>query len=142
LIVTAFVLAGGALWWFFLRPGPPMQVVAPLTPDAKAYVKNLKLADVEMKASENYMKAAIVEITGSITNAGDRRLRLVEIMCVFYDAYGQVVLRDRVPIVRTKGGGPLAPGETRTFRLPFDSLPASWNQGMPQLVIANIDFES
>ena len=38
-----------------------------------------------------------------------------------------------------KTGG-LKPGETKSFRLPFDDLPASWNQAMPQLVIAGVKF--
>jgi hypothetical protein len=80
-----------------------------------------------------------VEITGKIANTGDREIRLVEIYCVFRDAYGQVVLRERVPIVGPKMGG-LAPGELKPFRLPFDSIPESWNQSMPDLVIARIDF--
>jgi hypothetical protein len=58
---------------------------------------------------------------------------------VFYDAYGQVVLRERVAIVRSRTGG-LQPGETKSFRLPFDSIPESWNQAMPQLVIAQVLF--
>ena len=64
----------------------------------------------------------------------------MEINCVFYDAYGQVVLRERVPIVSTKIGA-LAPGQTKPFRLPFDNVPESWNQVMPQLVIAGIEFQ-
>jgi hypothetical protein len=28
----------------------------------------------------------------------------------------------------------------RPFRLPFDDIPASWNNQMPQLVIARIGF--
>jgi hypothetical protein len=64
---------------------------------------------------------------------------VVEINCVFYDPYGQVVLRQRVPIVSQKVGG-LAPGETKPFRLPFDNLPESWNNAMPQMVIAGIEF--
>ena len=36
--------------------------------------------------------------------------------------------------------GGLKPGETKSFRLPFDDLPASWNQAMPQLVIAGVKF--
>jgi hypothetical protein len=66
-------------------------------------------------------------------------MNVVEIKCVFYDAYGQVVLRERVPIVSQKIGG-VAPGDTKSFRLPFDNIPESWNQMMPQLVIARIDF--
>ena len=84
-------------------------------------------------------RQALVEITGKITNKGDRRLDQVDLNAVFYDPYGQVVLRERVSIVRPRTGG-LAPEETKRFRLAFDNIPQSWNQAMPQLVIAGIRF--
>jgi hypothetical protein len=112
---------------------------APLTPEAKAYVPNLKLSDVEIKANKSYLNQMVVEIDGKIGNAGDRPLDTVEIYCVFYDSYGQVVLRSRVPIVSPRMGG-LKPSETKAFRLPFDEMPESWNQQMPQLVIAGVKF--
>ena len=118
------------------RPPPPP---APLTPEAKAYVHNLQLMDVDMQKHESYMKQAVVEITGKIGNNGTRALRVVAINCVFYDPYGQLVLRERVPIVSQKIGG-LAPGEIKNFRLAFDDIPDSWNQALPQLVIAQIVF--
>ena len=140
-VVVALVLvAGTAGFWYLDRtskqPAPPP---APLTGEAKAYVRNLKLTNVDMSAREDYFKQKVVEITGRIGNTGNRVLQLVEINCVFYDPYGQVVLRQRVPIVSRKAGG-LAPGDTKPFRLPFDTLPESWNNQMPQLVIARIDF--
>jgi hypothetical protein len=92
-----------------------------------------------MTAHESYLKQSVVEITGNIQNTGDRVLEVVEINCVFYDPYGQVVLRERVPIVSRKMGR-LAPGETKPFRLAFDSVPEAWNQAMPTMVIARIDF--
>jgi hypothetical protein len=58
---------------------------------------------------------------------------------VFQDGYDQTTLRQRVPIVNPKMGG-LKPGESKSFRLPFDNLPESWNQKMPQLVIASVKF--
>ncbi len=112
---------------------------AALTPEAKAYVKNLALSGVEMKAAESFSGQQVVEIIGQIGNKGDRILKTVEVMCVFYDPSGQVVARERVTIVREKTGG-LKPGETKPFRLPFDTLPASWNQAAPGLVIAAIIF--
>jgi hypothetical protein len=140
-IVIVLLLAAGLAGFLYLDraakqppPAPP-----PLTGEARVYVRYLKLSDVQMNAHESYLKQSIVEITGNIENAGDRKLDLVEIRCVFYDAYGQVVLRERVPIVSRKTGG-VAPGETKSFRLPFDNIPESWNQMMPQLVIARIDF--
>jgi len=139
--VVALVVILGAGFFLYLdraskRPPPPPP---PLTADAKAYVRNLKLMDVDMQKHESYMKQAVVEITGKIANNGSRNLRVVEINCIFLDPYGQLVLRERVPIVSLKIGG-LAPGEIKNFRLAFDNIPDSWNQALPELVIAQIVF--
>jgi hypothetical protein len=140
-IVIVLALGAGVAAFLYLdrAAGQPTPAPPPLTAEARAYVRYLKLSDVQMNAHESYLKQSIVEITGNIENAGTRKLDLVEIRCVFYDAYGQVVLRERVPIVSKKTGG-VAPAEIRSFRLPFDNIPESWNQMMPQLVIARIDF--
>lgn len=119
----------------------------PLTGPAKEYVKHLRFVSADgqtaenpkMEAHESYLKQSVVEITGNIKNTGDRVLDLVEINCVFYDPYGQEVLRERVPIVSRKMGK-LAPGEVKPFRLAFDNVPEAWNQAMPSMVIARIDF--
>ena len=141
IVLGLLVIVGGAGFWFLDRkanqPPPPPP---PLTTEARAYVRNLKLSNVQMNAHTSYLGQQIVEITGSVANAGERRLALVEINCVFYDAYGQLILRRRVPVVSRKMGG-LAPGENKQFRLPFDDIPDSWNQVMPQLVIAQIQFQ-
>jgi hypothetical protein len=142
-IAAALVLViGGATAWYFSQPRENTTPPPVLTPEARLYVREgkLKLSDTELKATDSAMAKALVEIVGNITNTGDRKVKLVELNCVFYDPYSQVVLRERVAIVRPKTGG-LAPGETKPYRMPFDNLPASWNQAMPQLVIAQIQFE-
>ncbi|MFN0168400.1 MAG: FxLYD domain-containing protein [Bryobacteraceae bacterium] len=141
-VVTGLVAAGaGAFYWLDYQAKhytPPQPV---LTPEAKAYVRNLALSEVQMQAAESYLKQAVVEIEGKISNKGDRRVNVVEVNCVFRDPYTQVVLRERVAIVGLKSGS-LAPGETKRFRLAFDSVPESWNRAMPDLVIAQIQFSS
>jgi archaellum component FlaF (FlaF/FlaG flagellin family) len=131
--------AGGAIWYLNQYRGEPASAQG-ATVEAKSYLKHLALSEVELKATDSYMANALVEILGKVTNNGDRTVRLVELNCVFYDPYNQVVLRERAGIVRPKTGS-LAPGETKPFRMAFDSLPPSWNQGMPQLVVARIEFE-
>jgi hypothetical protein len=138
-VMIALVLAGGGVLAYLEYAPHKPAAQAPLTPEARAYIGNLKLSDVGMKAAKNYFSQVVVEIAGNITNAGDRNLDTVEIYCVFNDSYCQTTLRQRVPIVSTKMGG-LKPGETKSFRLPFDNLPDSWNQNMPQLVIASVKF--
>jgi hypothetical protein len=134
ILAIALALVGGLLW-FVNRPHVTGEA-APLSADAKTYVRNLKLSEVTMKATESYVGQTVTEIEGKIANSGGRTVQHADVYCVFYNSYGEVILRERVPIVMTG----LKPGETRTFRLPFDDIPGGWNNQMPQLVIARIEF--
>ena len=140
-MIAVFAVLGAGVWAYLRYLEKHSGNDLALTPDAMAYVRanNLRLADVEMKATETYLKQTIVEIKGKIGNAGAKPIEVVDIYCVFRDAYGQLVLRRRLSIVSPRMGG-LQPGETKSFRLPFDDIPDSWNQVMPQLVIAGVKF--
>ena len=138
-VAAALVLLGGAIFAYLQYSSKQSAEKLALTPEAKAYVQNLQLSDVEMKATDSYLSQRVIEIQGKIANAGARPLEVVEIYCIFRDVYGQTILRSRVPIVGGRTGG-LKPGESKSFRLPFDEIPGSWNQVMPQLVIAGVKF--
>ena len=135
-LVGAIALAAAGLFAYMVSRPRPASAPPGITAEAKEYVQHLKLSGVEMKATANFAGASVIEILGNIANTGPKSLERVELNCVFYDTAGLVVLRERVPIVRS----PLPPGQTRSFRLPFENIPRSWNQTMPQLVIAHIDF--
>ncbi|MGE5569043.1 MAG: FxLYD domain-containing protein [Rhodospirillales bacterium] len=140
-VLAVAIAAAAAFVYFNSRWTAPEKEAPVLTEDARAYIRSgaLPLSDVEMAAKESFAGQTLVEITGKITNAGQRAVKLVEVTCVFRDPYGQVVLRERLPIVSARGGG-LKPGETKSFRLPFDTIPDTWNQSLPDLVIAQIQF--
>src|SRR6266567_2044657 len=139
IVAIVVLLMGGAAWWLLGR-GARSESRPVLTTEARGYLKNLELSEVQMQANESYLKQAVIEIDGKIGNKGERLVKLVEINCVFRNPYGQVVLRERVAIAGRKTGD-LRPGETKSFRLAFDSIPESWNKQMPDLVIAQILFE-
>ncbi|MDQ2900646.1 MAG: FxLYD domain-containing protein [Acidobacteriota bacterium] len=136
--MAALVVAG---IWAYLAFGPkPAAAPQPvLTVEAKAYLTSLKLSDVGIQASESFVKQSLVEIVGKISNGGRRTVKLVEVNCVFRDAAGQIIKRERVAVAGRKTG-PLGPGDTKRFRLAFDDVPGNWNQAMPDLVIAQILF--
>ena len=140
-IAGGVLIVGVALFAFLQLHGGGPAPDLPLSDEAKAYVHNqfLQLEDVTMKSTESYVKQNLVEIEGKIGNAGDRTVDAVEVYCYFRDASGQPVYRPRVAIVSMKMGS-LKPGETKAFRLPFDEVPQTWNQVMPQLVIAAVKF--
>ena len=112
----------------------PVAKDEPPSAEARAYVRNLKFSEVSLKATENFTGQVVTEVEGKITNGGDKTVDFAQVNCVFYDSMNQLILREKVAII----GKPLRPGETRAFRLPFDDIPQSWNNQMPQLVIAQI----
>jgi hypothetical protein len=133
--VTIAILVAGAV--YLNRPLKSVDGGGEAPADAKAYLPSLQLSDVTMQATENFMQQQVVEVQGKIANHGPRKLAVVEVYCLFYGPDGKELHRERLPIVRE-----LAPGETRAFRLPFDSLPDGWNQAMPRMAIAKIAFAS
>jgi len=141
IVIVLVLLAGGAgFLWLTYQSRKPEPEPPPLTGVAREYVHHgfLPITDADMQAHESYLKQQIVEITGNIGNTGDRVVDTVEIVCIFYDPGNQVIARRKVAIV--KHGSHLSPGDKRPFRLPFDDIPDTWNQVMPQMVIARIDF--
>lgn len=134
----ALLVIGGIVALLVFRSGAG-EDVGSLTPDAEAYMSKLQLSEVNMEAADSFMQSMLVEITGRITNNGDRAVRLVEVNCIFTTPYGERLHRERVQLVRPRGE-PLKPAESRTFRLAFDSIPQGWNQALPYFAIARIEF--
>ena len=109
--------------------------------EAKSYLVNLGLSDVNMQASENLMNQKVVEVLGNISNNGPRDVKSIDVYCLFYGLNGREIHRERLRIVgAASAAGTLKPGATKSFRMPFDSLPDGWNQALPKMVIAQITF--
>jgi hypothetical protein len=158
-IVAGFVVLVGLVGFLYLDRISKQAPAAPPPPsaEARAYAKNLRfvaddgvnLENPKMESHESYLQQAIVEITGNIMNAGDRPIDSVEVTWLFKEPgavmpdgqlYQETILRKRTFLVTRKMGG-LAPGQFRHFSLSFDDIPDTWNQAMPSLVIAAIEFK-
>jgi hypothetical protein len=136
-IIIAAAVALALLGGFAYLNRPVQKVIeGNASQEAKAYLTNLALRDVSMQASENLVDQKVVEVLGNISNKGPRELASIDLYCVFYGVDGLELHRERLRIVN----GSLKPGVTKSFRLPFDSLPDGWNQALPKMVIAQIAF--
>ena len=133
------VIATVGLFWYHQAKNR-LPDVPVLTQEAAAYLRNLQLEDVEKKDAENYLKQTATTISGKITNKGGRTVKLVEINCVFRDHAQQPIHRERKAIIGRRTG-PVPSGQMREFELTFDNIPTGWNQMMPDLVIAQIQFQ-
>ena len=136
-VLAVAIAAFAYLQWKAGADRPSEQVV--LTAAARDYLPNLDLAGVEMSAKDNALGHTLVEITGKISNRGDRQVRGIRLNCVFFDVYGIELHRTLSTIVHASDG--LAPTEERDFRLAFDDIPEGWNQVLPNLYVAEIVFE-
>ena len=113
------------------------------------YISNIKLSNVKMSAAENFVGASVTYIDGTITNTGDKTLTRVMVHVTFKDSMGQVAQTEDVPLHVLQTGGPypdavdlnvspLAPGQSKPFRLTFESISAQWNHEYPELQITDV----
>ncbi len=138
-ILAAVLLAGGVFAYFTYGPKPKPRAEPVLTTEAKTYLDQLALSDVGMEAADATLKMSLVTIKGKVTNKGSRVVSSILVTCVFRDVNGQVIKRERVPLAGQRTG-PLAPGAIAGFQVNFDNIPETWNQTLPDLVIAEIKF--
>jgi hypothetical protein len=114
-----------------------------------SYASNLTFSDLKMSASENFVGATVSYIDGTVTNAGDKTVTHAAVRVLFKDDMGQTVGDESLPlhILQTTGpypdtvdlsASPLGPGQSKTFRLTFESISAQWNRQAPEIQVTDV----
>lgn len=139
LIVTAALLIGH-------RPTPPANPGGAGLAAPAAYAKNLAISNLKMSEAAAGIGGKQTYIDGDIANRGAKTLTGITVQVAFLDFTGKIgqkntmpmdFIRTRVPTVDTVpvSAAPIAPGQTREFRLIFDHVTDSWNQQYPEIRI-------
>ena len=113
------------------------------------YAANLKLSDMKMSAAENFIGSTVTYLDGTVTNAGDKIVSHAVVHVTFKDSLGQVAQAEDVPlhVLQTTGPYadavdlsilPLAPSQSRQFRLTFEHVTADWNHEYPELKVTDV----
>ena len=140
-IAVIVALAGTAA--LLLREHPQPKAGPP------PYAASLKFSDLKMSQAQNFVGATVTYIDGTLNNTGDKTLAHAVVQVTFKDSYGQVAQIENVPIKVLQTGGPyddtvdltvapLAPGQSKSFRLIFEHVSEQWNQAYPELQITNV----
>ena len=143
--VGLVVIVVGAIA-FFLREAPKNGN----TPHP--YAANIKLSDLKMSAAENFVGASVTYLDGTVTNSGDKTVTHAMVHVTFKDSLGQIVQADDVPlrILQTSGPypealdlavAPLAPAQSKPFRLTFEHVTADWNHEYPELQVRDVSVK-
>jgi hypothetical protein len=114
-----------------------------------AYASNLKFSDLKASAAQNFVGATISYLDGTVTNTGDQTVIHAIVEVTFKDDMGQLAQREQTPlrVLRTSGPydeavdlnmSPLAPGQSKPFRLTFESISAQWNHTYPEMQITDV----
>jgi hypothetical protein len=114
-----------------------------------AYAANLKFSDMKTSAAQNFVGATVSYIDGVITNTGDKTVIHAAVQVTFKDDMGQTAQREELPLRVLRTGGPydeavdfnlspLAPGQSKPFRLTFENISAQWNHAYPDLQINEV----
>jgi Protein of unknown function (DUF2393) len=113
------------------------------------YAANVKLSDLKMSAAENFVGASVTYIDGTVTNTGDKTVIHAIIHVNFKNSLDQIAQAEDVPLHVLQTGGPypdavdlltspLAPGQSKPFRLTFEHVSADWNQAYPELQVTDV----
>lgn len=113
------------------------------------YVANLKVSDLKMSAAENFVGASVTYIDGTVTNTGDKTVIHAVVHVNFKNSMDQIAQAEDVPlhVLQTSGPypdavdlmtSPLAPRQSKPFRLTFEHISADWNQAYPDLQVTGV----
>jgi Protein of unknown function (DUF2393) len=140
-VAVVLVIAVAAAWLLRAQPrgasGPP------------PYATYLKFSDSKMSAAENFVGATVSYVDGTVTNTGDKTVTHAMVQVNFKDDMGQLAQRDDVPLQVLKTSGPypeavdfnvspLAPGQSKPFRLTFEGISAQWNHQYPEIQVRDV----
>jgi hypothetical protein len=110
------------------------------------YAASLPITHLQMSQAGSMAGAQSTYIDGQIANTGQKTVTGITIQVAFHGFENPIakketmpltLIRVRQPYVDTQSvaAAPIHPGETRDFRLIFDSLPQDWNQNYPEIRI-------
>ena len=145
---TAVLLAVIVIAFATLRHAP-METGSAQTPDR--YAANLPFTNITMTEATNGAGGKSTYIDGTVTNRGTRTVTGALIQVTFTTADASVPYRETVPLalIRTRepyidlepvSATPLTPGQSREFRLIFETLPANWDVKQPEMQVIRADL--
>jgi Protein of unknown function (DUF2393) len=143
-LVVLLLVAG--LLFFGRRKASPPNTIQPLA----AYASNLPLSQLAMSESTSLSGGKSTFVDGHLQNTGSQTVTGITVQVLFHNDEGMppqieteplALIRTREPYIDTQpvSAAPLKPGDSRDFRLIFETIPANWNMQMPEIHLIHVD---
>jgi Protein of unknown function (DUF2393) len=116
---------------------------------ADPYAAKLSISGLQMSEATSFSGAKVTYIDGQLANTGDKTLTAITVQVGFHSDVGEFAQRVALPLsfIRTRqpyvdtepvSSAPIEPGQTRDFRLIFDTVPADWNLQFPEIRVISV----
>jgi hypothetical protein len=143
LVVALVIVLIGVVFTVTHRAQPVNPGGAGLAPP-DPYAASLPIGNLQMSQAGSVAGAQSTYIDGQITNTGQKTVTAITVQVAFHGFENPIARKETMPLtlIRTRqpyvdtqpvAAAPIHPGETRDFRLIFDSLPQDWNQNYPEI---------
>lgn len=118
---------------------------------ADPYAARLQLSNLHMATAENFAGGSVTYFEGKITNAGDKKVTGANVELLFKNSLGETAQKEpSVPVMVLLPNvpyadygpldrAPLAPGQSRDFRLTLEHVSADWDGQIPQVRVVSVN---
>jgi hypothetical protein len=149
IIAAVVVVVVGAAVVLMLEHGKPRATVTPISAAPDAYAASLPITGLAMSESSNLAGGKVTYLDGHITNTGARTVTGITVQVLFRTFAREVAQNETQPLqlIRTRqpyvdlqpvSATPLAPGDTRDFRLIFDGVNPDWDGAYPEIRVLHV----
>ncbi|HZD06689.1 MAG TPA: hypothetical protein VE176_00495, partial [Candidatus Limnocylindrales bacterium] len=109
------------------------------------------VAGLHMATAENFAGGSVTYIEGKLTNATDRKVSSASVQVIFKNSLGEIAQKDTLPVTVLLPNvpyvdyglidrAPLAPGQTRDFRLTLEHVTTDWDGQVPTVKVISIAY--
>ena len=116
------------------------------------YAASVQLSNLKMSQAENFVGASVTYIDGTVTNTGNQTVTHAVVHVTFRNSLNETAQKEDValhvlatsgpyPDAVDLGASPLAPGQSKPFRLTFEHVTADWNQAYPELKVTGVTLK-
>jgi hypothetical protein len=128
------------------RAGKPANISA-----GDPNLAKLQVSDLHMATAENFAGGSVTYIEGKLTNSTDRKVTAANVQVMFKNSLGEIAQKDTLPVTVLLPNtpyvdyglidrAPLAPGQTRDFRLTLEHVTTDWDGQVPTVKVVSIAY--
>jgi hypothetical protein len=115
------------------------------------YVSKLLLSGLHMATAQNFAGGRVTYIEGTLTNTGDRKVTAARVLVTFRNSLDEITQKETLPVTvaipnptytdfGTLDRAPLAPGQSRNFRVTMEYVTRDWDGQIPQVKVISVGY--